>query len=82
LVFSPSFLFYPLFQSLKQDENSRVIIFDPNQLENEDEKITALDSETRSGDISEWWRRGRVELPVQKKVARMSTSLVSSYYLV
>lgn len=24
--------FYPLFQSLKQDENSKVVIFDPNQL--------------------------------------------------
>jgi hypothetical protein len=29
-----------------------------------------------------WWRRGRVELPVQKKVARISTSLVNSSYLV
>ena len=36
---------YPLFQLLKQDEDSKVIIFDPNQLEKE----SALDSENQSG---------------------------------
>jgi len=41
----PEPLFYPLFQLLKQDEDSQVIIFDPNQLEKE----TALDSGNQSG---------------------------------
>jgi|GEM_PF-4756858 hypothetical protein len=38
------------------------------------EKTTALDFRIQSGEIS-WWRRGRVELPVQKKVARISYKL-------
>lgn len=29
--------FHPLFQSLKRDENSKAIIFDPNELEAENE---------------------------------------------
>lgn len=41
----PEPLFYPLFQLLKQDEDSKVIIFDPNQLEKE----SALDSGNQSG---------------------------------
>ncbi|HUS04461.1 MAG TPA: hypothetical protein VMY79_02940 [Dehalococcoidia bacterium] len=40
----PEPLFYPLFQLLKQDEDSQVIIFDPNQLEKE----IALDSGNQS----------------------------------
>lgn len=58
--------FYPLFRSLKQDENSKVIIFDPSQLEAKRQKLTAPDGENQSGEISVWWRRGRVELPVQR----------------
>ncbi len=41
----PEPLFYPLFQLLKQDEDSKVIIFDPNQLGKE----IALDSGNQSG---------------------------------
>jgi len=41
----PEPLFYHLFQLLKQDKDSQVIIFDPNQLEKE----SALDSGNQSG---------------------------------
>ena len=69
--------FYPLLQSLNQDENSKVIIFAPNQLE----KGTAPDSETQSGDISVWWRRGRIELPVQKRLPRICYKLSQLFNL-
>jgi len=58
--------FYALFQSLEQNKESKVVIFDPNELKEEGQNETAL-SDDQGGEISGWWRRGRVELPVQKK---------------
>jgi len=40
-----------------------VVIFDPNELKEEGQNETAL-SDDQSGEISGWWRRGRVELPI------------------
>jgi hypothetical protein len=56
--------FYALFQSLEQNDDSKVVIFDPNDLKVEGQNVTAL-SDDQGGEISGLWRRGRVKLPVQ-----------------
>ena len=55
--------FHALFQSLKQNDDLKVVIFDPNDLKVEGQNETAL-SDDQGGEILGWWRRGRVELPV------------------
>lgn len=72
--------FYPLFQCLKQGGNSKVIIFDPNQLENENEKATAPDSETQSGEIS-GGDGGESNSPSKESYPEYTTSLISSFIL-
>lgn len=56
-----------------------MIVFNPDS--NYDKKITASGEETKGGEISGWWRRGRVELPVQKKLPSIYYKLSQLFYL-
>ncbi len=47
----------------------KVVVFHPNQLKERSPKETAI-PDGQGGKISVWWRRGRVELPVQKRATQ------------
>jgi len=49
-------------------------------LKEEGQNETAL-SDDQGGEISGWWRRGRVELPVQEKLPRICYKLSQLFYL-